>query len=135
MYGAWNAVDYTITAALFELSRHPEWRERVRCELDRVLGERELPEREDLPHLVELGWVMREVLRLYPVAMCIFRRTGAPVELDGDLLPVGQEVGILTYALHRHPDFWEEPDRFDPTRWERSPEPPVPFSYVPFLEG
>jgi cytochrome P450 len=135
LYGAYNAVDFTITAALFELSRHPEWRQRVRDELERVLGARELPEREDVPRLPELGRVIREVVRLYPVAMVVFRRSGAPIVVDGEELPAGTEFGMLSYALHRHPDFWPDPDRFDPTRWERSPEPPVPFSYIPFLEG
>jgi cytochrome P450 len=135
LYGAYNAVDFTIAAGLFELSRHPEWRDRLRAEADAVLAQGEPPTREQIGRLVDTTHFMREVLRRYPVAMGIFRRLGTPLEIGGERLPAGAEVAILPYALHHHPDFWEEPERFDPDRWRREPEPRVPFSYIPFLVG
>ena len=135
LYGAYNAVDFAIAAGLFELSRHPEWRARVRAEVDATLDDGRPPTREQIARLTDTTNFMREVLRRYPVAMGIFRRLGAPLQVGGELLPPGTEVAILTYALHHHPDFWDEPARFDPDRWQRHPEPRVPFSYIPFLVG
>jgi cytochrome P450 len=135
LYGAYNAVDFAIAAALFELSRHREWRARVRAEVDATLDDSGPPTREQLARLTDTTNVMREVLRRYPVAMCVFRRLGAPLDVGGERLPRGAEVAILPYALHHHPDYWEEPARFDPDRWRRDPEPRVPFSYIPFLVG
>jgi cytochrome P450 len=133
LYGAYNAVDFVVTAALLELSRHPEWRERVRCELTAVLGARAYPTLDDISHVPVLWGVIKETLRLYPVAMGIFRQTGAPLEVDGERLPTGTQVVILPHALHRHPAYWDEPLAFRPDRWARSPS--APFAYIPFLIG
>jgi cytochrome P450 len=135
LYGAYNALDFVVTAALVELSRHPEWRDRLREEAIAVLGDRAYPDREDVARMTVLANVQKEVLRRYPVAMGVFRRLGAPLDVGGERLPAGAEVAILPYALHHHPAFWSDPERFDPTRWDASAEPRVPFSYIPFLVG
>jgi cytochrome P450 len=135
IYGAYNAADFAITATLFELSRHPEWLARVRTELDQVLGEQAYPTRDDLPALPLTRAVIDETLRLYPVAMGIFRQTGEPMVLEDATLPTGTQVVILPYALHRHPALWSNGDRFDPARWLPPAAPPAPFSYIPFLLG
>jgi cytochrome P450 len=132
LYGAYNAVDFVITAALYELSRKPEWRERVRSELTEVLGARSYPILDDIPRLPLLWGVVRETLRLYPVAMGIFRESGSPLQAEGETLPTGAQVVILPYALHRHPDYWDQSNTFNPERWTRST---VPFAYIPFLIG
>jgi cytochrome P450 len=132
LYGAYNAVDFVITAALYELSRKPEWRERVRSELTQVLGARSYPILDDIPRLPLLWGAVRETLRLYPVAMGIFRESGSPLQAEGETLPTGAQVVILPYALHRHPDYWDQSDTFNPERWARST---VPFAYIPFLIG
>jgi cytochrome P450 len=132
LYGAYNAVDFVSTAVLYELSRNPEWRERVRAELAAVLDARPYPTLDDIPRLPLLWGTIKETLRLYPVAMGIFRQSGGPLQIDGETLPGGTQVVILPYALHRHPEYWDEPENFKPERWSR---PSVPFSYIPFLIG
>ena len=48
----------------------------------------------------------------------------------------GTYVMIFPYATHRHPDFWDDPERFDPDRFlpERE-ETRHPFAYFPFGGG
>lgn len=135
LYGAYNTVDMVTAAALYELSRHPEWRERVRSELTAVLDARPYPTMDDVPRLPLLWGAIKEALRLYPVSTGIFRQTGAPLELDGERIPTGTQVIILPYALHRHPDYWDEPQAFIPDRWSRSTPAHTPFAYIPFLIG
>src|SRR5262249_52023739 len=79
-----------------------------------------------------LWGAIKETLRLYPVAMGIFRQSGAPLRLDDELLPAGTQAVILPYALHRHPEYWDDPHQFNPERWGK---PGVPFAYIPFLIG
>ncbi|HEY1297057.1 MAG TPA: cytochrome P450 [Chloroflexota bacterium] len=132
LYGAYNTLDYMTAAVLYDLSRHSEWRERIRTELTTALDDRPYPTTDEIQRVPLLWGAIRETLRLYPVATSIFRQTGAPLELDGERIPAGSQVAILPYALHRHPDYWEDPHAFKPDRWARSP---LPFTYIPFLIG
>jgi len=83
------------------------------------------------------GYVARtvkEVLRLYPPAWIIGRETLRDVTLDGGVaIPKGTTVFFAPLMLHRRPDLFPDPDRFDPDRWSGF-EPP-PFAYVPFGGG
>ena len=100
-----------------------------------MLGDRPYPTMDDIPRLPLLWGAIREVLRLYPVAMGIFRQTGARLEFDGERIESGTQVVILPYALHRHPSYWDRPESFDPERWTRAPRPSPAFAYMPFLTG
>jgi enediyne biosynthesis protein E7 len=135
LYGAFNAIDFIITAALYELARRKEVRTAVRTELESVLGDRQALAREDHQKLRWTYAFMLEILRRYPVTMGVVRITGAPMDLGGETLPKGTQVMILLYALHHHPDFWDDADQFKPERWFPSFAAKVPFSYVPFLDG
>lgn len=135
LYGAHNAADFVMTAALYALNRHPEWHARMRAELDEVLDDRPFPTLDDVRRLPVSWGVIREVLRCYPVAMGIFRQTGQPLAIDGETIPTGSQVVILPYALHHDPDYWAAPEVFDPGRWLRSDQPHAPFAYIPFLLG
>ena len=135
LYGAYNASDFSITCALYELSRRPEWAETLRQEFANVLGDRPHPVKEDFHRLVNTTCFMKEVFRRYPAAMGVMRQTGAPIEAGGVRLPAGANVIILLYALHHHPDFWEEPETFNPLRWRSAPAPHAPYSFLPFLTG
>jgi cytochrome P450 len=76
---------------------------------------------------------IREVLRLYPPAWIIGRETLRDVKLSGVAIPKRTTVFLAPLMLHRRPDFYSAPDRFDPDRWLGT-EPP-PFAYVPFGGG
>ena len=135
LYGAFNAIDYVVTASLCELARDRRLVETLRGELLSTLGDREPPARDDLPRLPWTNAFMLEILRRYPVSMGIVRRTGEPIELGGERLASGTQVLVLLHALHHHPDFWDEPETLKPERWIGSGSPRVAFSYVPFLDG
>jgi cytochrome P450 len=135
LYGAFNAIDYVVTAALYELARDGALTAALRAEIAGGLDGREPAMRDDLATLGRTHAFVLEILRRYPVSMSVVRRLGKPMVLGGDMLPAGTQVAILLHALHHHPDFWDDPDRLEPERWLSSPAPKVPFSYVPFLDG
>lgn len=117
-----------------ELARHPEVERRVHAEVDEVLGGRP-PAFADLGKLVHLNQVVNEVLRMYPIWF-LMRRTLAPVELGGVVLPEGAEVVFSPHALHHDPASFEEPHRFDPDRWSPDRAAEVPQgAFVPFGAG
>ncbi|MFJ4856374.1 cytochrome P450 [Streptomyces sp. NPDC088730] len=125
----------TLNWTLYLLDRHPEAGDRVRTEVDEVLGDR-LPAIEDLHRLTYTSMVLQEVMRLYPAVWLLPRRALAADEIGGYRVPAGADVVLCPYTLHRHPDFWEDPDRFDPERFAKGRSADRHrYSYVPFGAG
>jgi cytochrome P450 len=117
------------------ISEHPEVGEKLKTELDAVLGGH-LPTLSDVANLRYTRQVFEEVLRLYPAVPVLIRRAVRPTQLDGCEIPAGSRVLISIYNIHRHPEFWEEPDRFEPERF--SPEQVSSrhdLAYIPFGAG
>ncbi len=117
------------------LSQNTEVEKNLREELKTVLSGK-TPSFEDLPKLKYTKQVVEETLRLYPPAWIVGRR---PIEDDvvgNYILPKGINILMITYLIHRHPDYWENPDKFDPERF--SPEKINTihkYSYFPFGGG
>ena len=86
--------------------------------------------------LVDTSRVFAEAIRLYPSVWIIERRAVADDEIGGYHIPIGSTVVISPYVLHRHPEFWTDPDRFDPERFlpEQSAARPN-HAYIPFGIG
>ncbi|GGQ18339.1 cytochrome P450 [Streptosporangium pseudovulgare] len=125
----------TLSWAFHLIDRHPEVGERLREEAVAVLGDR-LPRYEDLHRLRYTAMVVEEVMRLYPPVWALTRKALAADEVGGYHVPAGADVVVSTYTLHRHPAFWDDPDRFDPERFD--PERPAArprYAYIPFGAG
>jgi cytochrome P450 len=117
------------------LAEHPGAAERVRAELAGALGDR-APATADLPQLPYARMVIDEAMRLYPPAWITNRQAIADDEICGYHIPAGAIVLISPYVMHRHPAYWENPERFDPERFtpERSAGRPH-YAYFPFGGG
>lgn len=75
-------------------------------------------------------------MRLYPPAIGFNRKALADDEVGGYTVPARTLIWLSPYATHRHPDFWENPEEFDPERF--SPERSTGrqhFAYFPFGGG
>jgi cytochrome P450 len=81
--------------------------------------------------------VIKETIRILPPVVFIHRQMDEETVLhDGCILPAGLFTLIFTYGVHRDPEVFPEPDRFDPERF--SPENTStrhPYSYIPFGAG
>lgn len=128
------------TAALlawtcYLLGMHPEVEERLRAEVRRTLDGRP-PTVSDLPHLPYLRMIIEESLRLYPPLPFFSRQAAAADSLGGYDITSGSVVSLCPFVTHRHPAFWEDPERFDPERFA----PPRAtgrsrYAYFPFGGG
>ncbi|WP_224247780.1 cytochrome P450 [Hyalangium gracile] len=105
--------------ALHALTQQPEVARRLQAEVDSVLGTR-APRFEDLRRLSYTRCILQETLRLYSPVYWLPRTPLEDDELDGYRIPAGTLVGVLSHLIHRRPDIWESPERFDPDRF--SPE-------------
>ncbi|MFE3325215.1 cytochrome P450 [Streptomyces sp. NPDC059176] len=106
----------SLAFALHLLARHPEHQARARAEAQHVLAGR-TPEAYDMDALPYLTQVLKEAMRLYPAAPVIGRRAVAATEIGGYEIPAGADVIVAPWVTHRHPHYWEEPERFDPERF------------------
>ena len=117
------------------LAQHPEILARLRAEVDGALGGR-LPALADLPRLPYALQVFKESMRLFPPVPMIVRRARRPVEVTGYKLDEMQGVAVNIWALHRRPDFFPDPERFDPDRFSTENEKKLPrHAYLPFATG
>jgi pentalenene oxygenase len=85
------------------------------------------------------GYTVRflmEILRVYPPVWIACRKTRSDAVLAGREVPAGVNVVLSSYLLHRDPDRYPEPDRFDPDRW-RTVRPGITeeAAYIPFGLG
>lgn len=77
-------------------------------------------------------WIVREALRLWPVAWLFGRTPARSIEISGHVVGPRQEVNVCAYLVHRHPGSWIEPNRFWPQRWADSHHD---GAYLPFGHG
>jgi cytochrome P450 len=125
----------TLSWTLYLIDRHPEVGERLRAEAVEVLGDG-LPTYPDLQRLRYTAMVLDEVMRLYPPVWILPRKSLAPDTVGDYRVPAGADVLICPYTLHRHPEFWAAPDRFDPDRFDPDRVSGRPrYAYIPFGAG
>ncbi|XP_024875517.1 cytochrome P450 4C1-like isoform X1 [Temnothorax curvispinosus] len=119
------------------LAEHKDIQDRVRNEVDTAFQEHgdkfTMKLLQDLPYLERC---IKEALRLYPSVFFISRIPGEDVKLQSYIVPAGTVVDLIIYAVHRDPNFWSNPEVFDPDRFlpERI-QNRHPYSYLPFSAG
>ncbi|HJQ40757.1 MAG TPA: cytochrome P450 [Thermoanaerobaculia bacterium] len=72
---------------------------------------------------------VQEAMRLYPPIWIVERRAIEDDVIDGFEIPAGSTVYVSPYVLHRHRDFWRNPEEFDPSRF---PDAARSEAYLPF---
>ncbi len=117
------------------LSQHPDADARLRDEVDRALGGR-VPTLDDLASLAFTRRVIEESLRLYPPVYGTIRDVREEDEIGGYRIPARTMIVLVPYVTHRHPEFWPDPERFDPDRFLPEAVAARPrFAWYPFLGG
>jgi cytochrome P450 len=71
----------------------------------------------ELPRLVYTRKIIDEVMRLYPAGWVVTRKALRNDWLGEYFVPAGTEIYVAPYFIQRHPDLWEDPDRFNPDRF------------------
>jgi len=125
----------TLAFAIWLLGRHPDVRARVEAEVAEVLGGRS-PSYDDLARLPYTLAVLKEAMRLYPAVTGIGRRATQDVDLGGVQIKAGEYVLVNIWGIHRRPDYFADPERFDPERFlgDRAKQQ-ARHAYLPFGAG
>ncbi len=125
----------TLNWMWYLISQHPEVEHKIQQEVDQLRME-EAPRFAELPLLVYTKWVMQEALRLYPPGW-LFTRYALDEDWLGEYyVAPGTDLFISPYIVHRHPDYWEDPDAFRPERFSADAvKARNPYVYFPFSLG
>jgi cytochrome P450 len=135
IFAGHETVSTGLTWVWYMLSKHPTAWRRLRAEVEEVLGGR-VPTIEDLQRLRYTSMVIDESMRLYPPLWLIARTPLKDDEIAGYHVPKGTFVFCPPYVIHRHPDFWSNPEGFEPERFD--PERSAgrhKYAYFPFGNG
>jgi cytochrome P450 len=125
---------------LLLLAQHPDTQQRLAAELDVLPADGPLGWAQ-LPALPYTRAVVDEALRLYPPAWVITRRALDDDVVDGVAVPAGTLVVLSPWLLHRRPESWPDPLRFDPERFtgnavqKGTGRGPARGDYIPFGAG
>ncbi|KAL6041086.1 Cytochrome P450, 11, subfamily C, polypeptide 1 [Balamuthia mandrillaris] len=124
-------VGYLQTFMLHALHEYPQVVESVSQELNNLLSDYSQRNRNDetghsfykdsdfLEGMNYCECFIREVKRFYPCIPLLSARVKKSFENDGYYFPKDYLMVLAIHAIHRDPRVWDEPDRFDPLRWER----------------
>ncbi len=136
MFAGHDTSTSTLTFMMHELARHPDAVARLHAEQDEVLAGA-TPDIETLERQMPyLDMVLDEVLRLYPPAWIGPRRAVRDFEFGGHQVRRGAYVNYCSWASHRIPEVFPDPEAFIPERFSRERKAALPRgAYVPFGGG
>ncbi len=137
LFAGHDTTTSTVAFMFYELARHPEVVARLLAEQrEQLAGARPTPAQLMGDGLPYLEMVLDETLRLYPPAWIGPRRSVEPFQLVGQPVPGGVFVNYCSWASHRLPDVFPEPDSFRPERFAPDAKSALPKgAYIPFGGG
>ncbi|XP_020091094.1 cytochrome P450 93A2-like [Ananas comosus] len=107
----------SIEWALAEILNHPRVLQKLRQEIDQVVGNGRIVDETDLPNLPYLQAAVKETLRLHPPAPIIHRQATRDVTVEGYVIPAGTALFVNVWSVGRDPKYWEDPSEFRPERF------------------
>jgi cytochrome P450 len=135
LMAGYDTTAFSLTWTLYLVAHSPEWEARMVREVEEVVGTGPVTAAH-VAQLVTVQQVLNESLRLFPTAPVILRDIVEDAEIDGVSIPAGTIGMIPIYAIHRHQSYWQDPDRFDPSRFAPdNPAKPTRFQFLPFGAG
>jgi len=133
----------TMTFAFYELALHPAIQDRLRTEIVQVMEKyNHVLTYEAILDMPYLDMVVSETLRKYPVVPFLDRACSRDWKFPDSsgysnvTLPRGTATYIPVYGIHHDPQYYPDPQRFDPERFtQEKVKERHPFTYLPFGGG
>ncbi|KAJ8030551.1 Cytochrome P450 4V2 [Holothuria leucospilota] len=138
MFEGHDTVSTSLSMALYLIGRHPDVQKKIQKELEQVFGiDRErFVTSEDLQKLEYLSCVMKESQRLLTTVPTVGRTLKEDTRIGGIDVPKGTYISLSFHLLHRDPNEFPEPEKFDPDRFcPSNSEGRHNFAFIPFSAG
>lgn len=128
----------TTSHAILMLAMHSDIQKRAFNEISQVYADTPIGEPTTYEHVAKLNYleqIIRETLRLYPVAPYLLRYCTSDTKISKCVVPRGATIVVSLYSMQRNPDIWGphanqfDPDHFSPEQMsKRNPNAFAPFS-------
>ncbi|CAK9311062.1 unnamed protein product [Citrullus colocynthis] len=130
--GGTDTSSNTIEFAMAEMMKNPKVAKKAMEELVAVVGEQNMVEESHIQSLPYLKAVMKETLRLHPILQLLVPHCPSQTTVISNYtIPKGSRVFVNVWAIHRDPNYWENPLEFD-GKFDFSGSD---FRYIPFVSG
>ncbi|GMP79175.1 hypothetical protein CsSME_00034827 [Camellia sinensis var. sinensis] len=136
LVASYDTTSISLTMVLNFLAQLPHIYQEVmkeQMEIAKAKGPGELLNWEDIEKMKYSWDVVREALRLTPPAQGSFREAKTDFTYAGFTIPKGWKTFWTVHTTHKNPQYFPEPEKFDPSRFEGSG--PAPYTFVPFRGG
>ncbi|WCJ38662.1 Cytochrome P450 71AU50 [Euphorbia peplus] len=118
LVGAMDTTSTSIDWILSEILRHPRVMKKVQKELEKMVGMDKTVEESDLRNLEYLDMVIKETMRLHPIAPLLMpHKASEDTIVDGFLIPKGSQIFINAWAIGRDSSAWSDAEKFWPERF------------------
>jgi cytochrome P450 len=137
MMAAHDTLTSSLTSTVYYLGKSPVWQETVRTEVEGVRSEfgDSIPYGE-LDRFEKTEWAFKEAMRLVPPVPALPRRALKDFTFGNYTIPAGTHIGVNPMMTHRLPEYWPDPERFDPSRFsDENSKGRHKYAWVPFGGG
>lgn len=117
---------------IYSVAQHDKWFEAIRDEC-RIFENTSNPD--VLESAGDMQMFIHEVLRCYPPVWASSHHTISDFQLGDYLIPKDKTIMVSIYNLHHHPDFWVDPEKFNPHRFQSGPAFQEKAMFIPFGMG
>eukprot|EP00026_Physarum_polycephalum_P006493 Phypoly_transcript_06537.p1 GENE.Phypoly_transcript_06537~~Phypoly_transcript_06537.p1 ORF type:complete len:487 (+),score=56.86 Phypoly_transcript_06537:227-1687(+) len=119
LFAGYDTTRNALAWVLYYLCLHRKELEKVQNEVDRVLNGRTATF-DDIPNLPKVKNAVTEGQRLRPGGAGLDRTVPHDTELGGYFIPKGTSIYINFHAAHTDPTLWEDPEAFNPDRFDHN---------------
>ncbi|XP_046629103.1 probable cytochrome P450 6a14 [Neodiprion virginianus] len=137
-FGGFETSSTTATYCLYEMAMNQVIQEKLADEINSVIQKFGSLTYDSITEMTYLDKVISETLRKYPSFMILNRECNREVELPetGFVVPVGTPIVVPVLGIHRDPDIYPEPEKFDPERFnQENTAKRHRYAYLPFGQG
>ncbi|XP_064615694.1 cytochrome P450 3A24-like [Liolophura sinensis] len=135
MLAGYETTATTLSFMSYLLANHPDIQRRLCMEIDDVL-EGKTPDYVNIQQLPYLEMCLHESMRLFPPILRLSRGAEEDISIKGHFISKGTGISVPVYVLHRDPEYWPNPDKFDPERFSpQNQDKNHPFALIPFSAG
>ena len=125
----------TLNWVWYLIAKHPDVEAKLIAEAEEHFPDESALSAESLAPMEYTQQVLEEALRLYPPVWLFTRRSQEEDVLEDFDVPIGTDIYLSPFILHRTERYWSDPDRFDPDRFAVSDKPRKDRPFFPFSLG